>query len=42
MTFLDNGEYVTKTMYPSDRSKTTSVIIDGIPRMELSLSLIEI
>ncbi len=42
MTFLDNGEYVTKTMYPSDRSKTTSVIIDGIPHMELSLSLIEI
>lgn len=42
VTFLDNGSYITKTMYPSDRSKSTSVIIDGIPHMELSLSLVEI
>lgn len=42
VTFLDNDQYVTKTMYPSDRTKTTDVIIKGEHRMQFSLSLVEI
>ena len=40
--FLDNGSYVTKTMYPSDRQKPTEVIIDDVPQMRLTLSLVEV
>lgn len=40
--FLDNGSYVTKTMYPSDRQKPTEVIINGVPRMRLTVSLVEV
>ena len=40
--FLDNSTYVTKTMYPSDRSKPTEIIINGVPYMTLSFSLIEL
>jgi len=40
--FLDDTSYVTKTMYPSDRQKPVDVIIDGVPKMSLSFSLVEI
>lgn len=40
--FLDDSSYVTKTMYPSDRQKPVEVIIDGVPKMSLSFSLVEI
>lgn len=40
--FLDNGSYITRTMYPSDRQKSTSVIIDGVPHMTLSFTLVEV
>lgn len=40
--FLDDTSYVTKTMYPSDRQKPVEVIIDGVPKMSLSFSLVEI
>lgn len=40
--FLDNSTYITKTMYPSDREKPTEIIIDGVPRMRLTLTLIEL
>lgn len=39
--FLDNGEYVTKEMYPSDRVNTTEKIINGIGRHRLTFNLIE-
>ncbi len=40
--FLDNSTYFTKTMYPSDREKPTEIIIDGVPRIRLTLTLIEL
>ena len=40
--FLDSGSYVEKIMYFSDRSKETSVIIDGVQYEQLSFSLIEV
>lgn len=40
--FLDNGTYVTKEMYPSDRENTTEKIINGIGRHRLSFNLIEL
>lgn len=40
--FLDDSSYVTKTMYPSDRSKPTEIIIDGVPQMSLTVTLIEL
>lgn len=40
--FLDDTSYVTKTMYPSDRQKPVEVIIDGVPKMSLTFSLIEL
>lgn len=40
--FLDDTGYVTKTMYPSDRQKPVEVIINGVPKMSLSFSLVEI
>lgn len=40
--FLDNGTYVTKTMYPSDRQKSTEIIIDDIPQMRLSFTFVEV
>lgn len=40
--FLDDSTYITKTMYPSDRVKPTEIIIDGVPRMRLTVSLIEL
>ena len=42
VTFLDGNTYVTKTMYPSDRTKSTSVIIGGVHYQGLSLSLVEL
>lgn len=40
--FLDDTSYVTRTMYPSDRQKPVEVIIDGVPKMSLTFSLIEL
>ena len=40
--FLDSGSYVEKTMYFSDRSKETSIIIDGVQYERLTFSLIEV
>ena len=40
--FLDSGSYVEKIMYFSDRSKETSVIIDGVQYEQLSFSLSEV
>jgi hypothetical protein len=40
--FLDNGSYTTGTFYPSDRSKPTEIIIGGVQRMRLTLSLVEV
>lgn len=40
--FLDNGTYVTKEMYPSDRENTTEKIINGIGRHRLTFNLIEL
>lgn len=42
VTFLDNETYITRTMYPSDRQKPTEVIIDGVPKMRLTFSLVEV
>lgn len=42
VTFLDSGSYVTKTMYPSDRTKSTSIIINGVQYETLTLSLVEL
>ncbi|MDE5558971.1 MAG: hypothetical protein K2K66_01845 [Ruminococcus sp.] len=41
VTFLDGGRYKTKTMYPSDREKTTEIIRHGKGFYHLSFSLIE-
>ena len=41
VSFRDNGQYVTKTMYPSDREKEVEVIQNGTARQRLSFSLIE-
>ncbi len=41
VTFRDNGEYITKKMYPSDREKVTEIIQNGKGRHRLSFSLIE-
>lgn len=41
VTFMDNGEYVEKTMYPSDREKTTEIIHNGKGWHRLSFSLIQ-
>lgn len=40
--FLDNGTYMTKEMYPSDRENTTEKIINGVGRHRLSFNLIEL
>ena len=40
--FLDSGSYVEKTMYFSDRSKETSIIVDGVQYERLTFSLIEV
>jgi hypothetical protein len=40
--FLDNGTYLTKQMYPSDRENTTEKIINGVGRHRLSFDLIEL
>lgn len=40
--FLDNGTYLTKNMYPSDRNNVTEKIINGIGRHRLSFKLIEL
>lgn len=40
--FLDNGTYLTKQMYPSDRENTTEKIMNGIGRHTLSFELIEL
>lgn len=40
--FLDNGTYVTKEMYPSDRENTTEKIINGVGRHKLTFNLIEL
>lgn len=42
VTFLDNDQYVTAAMYPSDRVKTTDVIVNGEHYMQLTLSLVQI
>lgn len=42
VTFLYNGEYLTKTMYSSDRVNVTERIQNGVGRHRLSFSLIEI
>lgn len=42
VTFLYNGTYLTKTMYPSDRTNVTERIQNGVGRHRLSFSLIEI
>jgi len=41
VTFLENGSYITKTMYPSDREKTAEIIRNGKEMYSLSFSLIE-
>lgn len=42
VTFWDNGDYITKTMYPSDRKKTVNFITPELKgRCTLSFSLIE-
>lgn len=41
VTFWDSGKYVTKTMYPSDREKTTEIIRNRNGIYTLSFSLIE-
>nr|DAM48012.1 MAG TPA: hypothetical protein [Caudoviricetes sp.] len=42
VTFWDNGNYVTKTMYPSDREKTVNSLTSSRNgRYTLSFSLIE-
>lgn len=40
--FLDNGKYITKEMYPSDRENITEKIINGIGRHRLTFKLIEL
>lgn len=40
--FLDNGKYVTKEMYPSDRENTIKKIINRTGRHRLSFKLIEL
>lgn len=48
VTFLDysatasDNNYVTKLMYPSDRQKSTSVIVNGVQYMQLSVTLVEV
>ncbi len=41
VTFLENGDYETKIMYPSDREKTAAIILNGKEMYSLSFSLIE-
>ena len=41
VTFLENGTELTKTMYPSDRTKSVELIQNGIARQRLTFSLIE-
>lgn len=40
--FLDNGAYVTKQMYPSDRENITEKIVNGVGRHRLTFNLIEL
>ncbi|WP_303824470.1 hypothetical protein [Ruminococcus flavefaciens] len=42
VTFLDNDQYVTANMYPSDRTKTTTVIVGNDIYMKLSVSLVQL
>lgn len=42
VTFLDNNQYVTANMYPSDRTKTTTVIVGNDIYMKLSVSLVQL
>lgn len=42
VTFFENGNYITKTMYPSDREKTVNFITPELKgRCTLSFSLVE-
>ncbi|MBR6070663.1 MAG: hypothetical protein IKP78_08760 [Ruminococcus sp.] len=41
VTFRDNGQYITRTMYPSDREKETEIVLSGTARQRLTFSLIE-
>lgn len=42
VTFLDNDQYVTANMYPSDRTKTTTAIVGNDIYMKLSVSLVQL
>lgn len=42
VTFLDNDQYISAVMYPSDRTKSTEVIIQGVPYMQMTVSLVEL
>lgn len=42
VTFFENGNYITKTMYPSDREKTIDFLTEKMQgRYTLSFSLVE-
>ena len=41
VTFRDNGQTVTKTMYPSDREKEVISVHNGTAKQRLTFSLIE-
>lgn len=42
VTFLDNDQYVTANMYPSDRTKATTAIVGNDIYMKLSVSLVQL